>query len=66
MLTTTYKLSRLCFTGGSGFGTATITGSGTVWPAALGGLISFVSSGTVTGSGRVEGCGTMVCSSSPL
>lgn len=32
-------------------------GSGTVWPAGFFGLISFVSSGTVTGSGRVKGCG---------
>jgi len=45
---------------GVGSGTATMTGAGTVWPAVLGGLIPIVSSGIVTGSGRVEGCGTIV------
>ena len=44
---------------GEGSGTATLTGSGTVYPAIGGGLISFVSSGIVTGSGRVKGCGTI-------
>lgn len=43
-----------------GYGTATLTGSGTVYPAIGGGLISFVSSGIVSGSGSVVGCGTLV------
>ena len=35
-------------------------GAGTVWPAIVGGLISIVSSGTITGSGSVVGCGTLI------
>lgn len=35
-------------------------GSGTVWPAGFMDMISFVSSGTVTGSGRVKGCGVLI------
>lgn len=44
---------------GEGTGSATLIGSGTVWPAGFNDMISFVSSGTLTGSGRVRGCGTI-------
>lgn len=44
---------------GEGTGTATMIGSGTVWPAGFMDMISFVSSGTVTGTGRVKGCGIL-------
>lgn len=44
---------------GEGTGSATLIGSGTVWPAGFNDMISFVSSGTLTGSGRVKGCGTI-------
>lgn len=44
---------------GEGSGSATLIGSGTVWPAGFDDKISFVSSGTLVGSGRVKGCGTI-------
>lgn len=44
---------------GEGSGSATLIGSGTVWPAGFDDQISFVSSGTLVGSGRVKGCGTI-------
>lgn len=47
-------------TGGEGNGHATLSGFGTVYPAIFGGLISVVTSGIVTGSGRVVGCGSLV------
>lgn len=46
--------------GGFGYGTGTLTGEGTVWPWYGGGLLSFVSSGTVSGAGSFIGCGTIV------
>jgi hypothetical protein len=45
---------------GSASGYATLDGTGTVYPAALGGMIGITSSGIVTGSGSVIGCGTIV------
>lgn len=50
---------------GSASGYATLNGSGTVYPAALGGMIGITSSGIVTGSGSVIGCGTIVGISTP-
>ncbi|ETI20579.1 hypothetical protein G647_08617 [Cladophialophora carrionii CBS 160.54] len=44
---------------GFGYGTGTLTGMGTVWPWYGGGLLSFVSSGTVAGAGSFVGCGTI-------
>ncbi|KAJ9614366.1 hypothetical protein H2200_002502 [Cladophialophora chaetospira] len=44
---------------GFGYGTGTLTGEGTVWPWYGGGLLSFVSSGTVSGAGSFIGCGTI-------
>ncbi|KIW62804.1 hypothetical protein PV04_10935 [Phialophora macrospora] len=44
---------------GFGSGTGTLTGMGTVWPWYGGGLLSFVSSGTVAGAGSFAGCGTI-------
>ena len=57
--TGTFKGTGVIVGCGEGSGTATLTGSGTVYPVIGGGLISFVSSGTLTGSGRVKGCGTI-------
>ena len=45
---------------GSASGYATLSGSGVVYPAALGGMIGITSSDVVTGSGSVIGCGTIV------
>lgn len=44
---------------GEGSGSATLIGSGTVWPAGFDDKVSFISSGTLVGSGRVKGCGTI-------
>jgi hypothetical protein len=46
--------------GGNGTGIGTLIGTGTVWPKALGGLVSYVTSGTASGAGRFDGCGTLV------
>ncbi|KAL6241684.1 hypothetical protein RBB50_011466 [Rhinocladiella similis] len=44
---------------GYGSGTGTLTGTGTIWPAQGMGMVSIVSSGTVSGSGSFRGCGTL-------
>ncbi|KAK5453493.1 hypothetical protein LTS15_006678 [Exophiala xenobiotica] len=44
---------------GYGSGSGTLTGTGTIWPAAGYGMMSIVSSGIVSGSGSFQGCGTL-------
>ncbi|KAK5304993.1 hypothetical protein LTR99_004059 [Exophiala xenobiotica] len=46
---------------GCGYGSdsGTLTGTGTIWPAAGYGMMSIVSSGIVSGSGSFRGCGTL-------
>ena len=60
MLSSSQNVLTYLHLGGAGYGSATVIGSGTVYPAALGGLIGFTSSGTVEGRGSVVGCGTIV------
>jgi hypothetical protein len=62
-----FELALTLRTGGQGNGTATLNGTGTVWPSincVLRTDISFVTNGEISGTGSVKGCGTLV--SGPL